>query len=44
MDGGFQALLVDSQEEYPSHICYIEGIKCWAEEGRFGGIAIEVCD
>ena len=37
MDGGFQALLVDSQEEYPSHICYIEGIKCWADEGKFGG-------
>ncbi|MEG4799007.1 hypothetical protein QUB63_02590 [Microcoleus sp. ARI1-B5] len=44
MDGGFQAIVVDTQEEYLSHICYIEGIQCWADEGRFGGIAIERCD
>jgi hypothetical protein len=43
-NGGFLAFLVDTQEEYPSHLCYIEGVKCWAEEGRFGGIAIERCD
>jgi len=44
MSGGFQAIVADTEEEYPSHICYIEGIKCWADEARFGGIAIEVCD
>ncbi|WP_293337254.1 hypothetical protein [Microcoleus sp. CAWBG58] len=44
MDGGVEAVVVDTQEEYPSQLCYIEGVKCWAEEGRYGGIAIEVCD
>ncbi|MEG5060454.1 hypothetical protein QUB60_13690 [Microcoleus sp. A2-C5] len=44
MSGGFLARFADTKEEYPSHLCYIEGVKCWAEEGKFGGIAIEVCD
>jgi hypothetical protein len=43
-NGGFLAFLADTQAEYPSHLCYIEGVKCWAEEGKFGGIAIELCD
>lgn len=24
------------------HICYVNGIKCYADESRFGGIVIEV--
>jgi len=32
----------DSKEEYKSHDCYIDGIKCRADEARFGGIVIEV--
>lgn len=39
--GGFKAVFSGTQEEYQSHICYIEGIECWADEARFGGIVIE---
>lgn len=41
MSGGFQALIVDTQEIYPSHTCYIDNIECRADEARFGGIVIE---
>ncbi len=39
--GGFQARYNDTQEIYNSHICYINGIECYANEARFGGIVIE---
>lgn len=41
MAGGYQAWYVDTQVSYDSHICYIEGVKCYADEHRFGGIVIE---
>ena len=44
MSGGFRAIVADTKAEYASHICYIEGVKCWADEARFGGIAIEPHD
>ncbi len=42
--GGYIAYYADgdSKEEYKSHDCYIDGIKCRADEARFGGIVIEV--
>lgn len=39
--GGYLAQYADTQEEYPKHICYINQIKCWADEARFGGIVIQ---
>lgn len=42
ISGGFEAVYKDSNEEYKSNICYINGIKCKAVESRFGGIIIEV--
>lgn len=44
MSGGYIAYYADSndEEEYKSHFCYIDGIKCRADEGRVGGIVIEV--
>ncbi len=27
--------------EYRSHTCYVEGVKSWADEARFGGIMVE---
>jgi len=30
----------DTGEEYASDKCFIDGIRCTAEEGRFGGITI----
>jgi hypothetical protein len=46
MFGGYVAYYWDSNnaEEYNSHECYIDGIKCWADEARFGGIVIEVVE
>jgi predicted nucleic acid-binding Zn ribbon protein len=41
MSGGFGAIVADTKADYPSHICYIEGKKCWADEARFGGIVIQ---
>lgn len=40
MSGGFMAQHADDQSPYESHICYIEGRMCWADEARFGGIVI----
>jgi hypothetical protein len=42
--GGYIVYYADSndKEEYNSHDCYINGIKCRADEARFGGIVIEV--
>ncbi|MUG92828.1 hypothetical protein F7734_10360 [Scytonema sp. UIC 10036] len=44
--GGYIAYYADgeSKEEYKSHDCYIDGIQCWADEARFGGIVIEVVE
>ena len=44
ISGGYIAYYADSndKEEYRSHDCYIDGIKCRADEARFGGIVIEV--
>lgn len=39
--GGFAALYADTHEERDSHVCYIDGIKCWADEAHMGGIVIQ---
>lgn len=44
MSGGFGAMVADTTQKYPSHICYIAGKKCWANEARFGGIVIQADD
>jgi len=41
MSGGFIAVVDETGEESEEHICYIDGIKCWATEHRFGGIVIQ---
>jgi len=41
LSGGFAAKYADTGEPYPSHDCYIYGIKCHADEHRFGGIVIQ---
>ena len=38
--GGFVAKYADTLEERDSHLCYIDGIKCWANEAHMGGIVI----
>jgi hypothetical protein len=39
--GGFEARYCDTGEVHDSHICFISGVKCWADEARFGGIVIQ---
>lgn len=44
LSGGFIAQYRDTKEVRDSHICFIKGIKCYANEARFGGIVIIPCD
>jgi hypothetical protein len=39
--GGFVARYADTGEERESHVCFIEDVRCWADEARFGGIVIQ---
>ena len=39
--GGYGAQFADTKEAYDSHICYIDGVKCYADEAHFGGIVIQ---
>ena len=39
--GGFIAKYADTGGERDSHVCFIDGVKCWADEARFGGIVIQ---
>jgi len=41
LGGGFRAVYADSREERRSHVCFINGVRCWADEARFGGIVVE---
>jgi len=42
--GGFEARYSDTGKIRKSNICYVNGILCWAEEARFGGIVIQAQD
>lgn len=42
--GGFQAAYADTGELRESHVCFIRGVRCWADEARFGGIVIQPQD
>ncbi len=39
--GGFIAEYADTGEGRDSHICFIDGVKCWADEAHMGGIVIQ---
>lgn len=39
--GGFVARFADSGEIYDSHLCFVRGVACRADEARFGGIVVE---
>ncbi len=41
ISGGFLARYAANGTVRDSHICYIDGIKCRADEARFGGIVIQ---
>lgn len=40
--GGFVAWYADTGEIRESHVCFIDGVCCRADEARFGGIVIQV--
>ena len=40
--GGYRAVVEETGKEYNSHVCYIDEVKCRADEARFGGIVIQV--
>lgn len=40
-DGRFAASYEESGETYDSHEVYVMGIRCWADEARFGGIVVQ---
>jgi hypothetical protein len=42
--GGFEARYSETDQARDSHICYVSGVKCYADEARFGGIVIQVCE
>lgn len=44
LSGGFQASYADTGEPRESHVCFVQGIRCRADEARFGGIVIQTED
>jgi len=44
ISGGFTAQYADTGAEYSSHECFIDGVRCHADEARFGGIVIQTVD
>jgi hypothetical protein len=38
--GGFQARYADTGELRASHVCFVRGVKCWADERYMGGIVV----
>ena len=42
--GGFTCKIKETNETSKEHICYINNVKCWADEYRYGGIMIKVIE
>ena len=42
LSGGYRAVVTETGEPYDSHLCFINGVPCHADEARFGGIVIQV--
>jgi hypothetical protein len=38
---GFEARYRDDESAHPGGACWVRGIRCQAEEGRFGGIVVQ---
>jgi O-acetyl-ADP-ribose deacetylase len=38
LSGGFVGVYVGSEEPYSSHECFVRGVRCEADEAKFGGI------
>jgi len=44
LSGGFEAHYRGSNEPYDSHICYVDGRTCWADEAHMDGIVVNIYD
>jgi hypothetical protein len=44
LSGGLVGRYADTHEAYPGVDCALDGIPCRAEEGRFGGVIIQVLE
>lgn len=44
LSGGFVAWYTETKEARDTHLCYIDGVECWADEAHMGGIVIRVYD
>lgn len=42
LSGGYRAIVTETGEPYDSHFCFIDGVSCYADEARFGGIVVQV--
>jgi predicted amidophosphoribosyltransferase len=42
ISGGCLGVYQDNEEPYENEYCYVDGVKCIADEHRFGGIVIQV--
>ena len=42
--GGFVVWYADTNTTRDSHVCFIDGIECWADEAHMGGVVIRVYD
>lgn len=41
---GFHAIYADTGKKHASHECFIDGVRCHADEAHFGGIVIEAIE
>lgn len=44
VSGGFAAFYVDTGAPHASHECFVDGVRCHADEAHLGGIVIEAID
>jgi hypothetical protein len=44
VSGGFIAMYRDTGETSDSHICYVDGLRCWADEAHMGGTVVSIYD
>lgn len=42
LSGGFVSRYADDGVDRESHECFIDGVKCWADEAYLGGIIVQV--
>lgn len=44
ISGGCYGIYSDSKEPYSDPYCYVDGVKCIADEHRFGGIVVQIAE